>query len=64
LKNTLKPDKMAHIKEPEGIDFIIQSPPLTDQERSEISELIKNLKAKSQKSRTDSKIKTKKEMAE
>jgi hypothetical protein len=25
--------KMGLIKEPEGVDFIIQSPPLTDQER-------------------------------
>jgi hypothetical protein len=40
---------MAHIKEPEGVDFIIQSPPLTDQERKEISELIVKMKAKSQK---------------
>ena len=36
---------MAHIKEPKGIDFIIQSPPLTDEERKEISEFIKNRKA-------------------
>ena len=32
---------MSLIKEPEGIDFIIQSPPLTDTERKEISEFIK-----------------------
>jgi hypothetical protein len=37
---------MAHLKEPEGVDFLIQSPPLTDQERKEISELIKKLKTK------------------
>jgi len=37
---------MAHIKEPEGIDFLIKSPPLTDKERKEISELIKKLKTK------------------
>lgn len=36
---------MAHIKEPKGVDFIIQSPPLTEQERKEISEFIKNRKA-------------------
>ncbi len=35
---------MAHIKEPKGVDFIIQSPPLTDEERKEISEFIKNRK--------------------
>lgn len=54
---------MAHIKEPEGVDFIIQSPPLTDQERKEISELIKKMKAKSHKLKTGSKRKAKKEMA-
>jgi hypothetical protein len=32
---------MGLIKEPEGIDFIIQSPPLTDKERKEISEFIR-----------------------
>jgi len=31
---------MGLIKEPEGVDFIIQSPPLTDVERKEISEFI------------------------
>lgn len=31
---------MSLIKEPEGVDFIIQSPPLTDTERKEISEFI------------------------
>jgi hypothetical protein len=35
---------MGLIKEPEGIDFIIQSPPLTDQERIEISEFIRTRK--------------------
>ena len=32
---------MGLIKEPEGVDFIIQSPPLTDTERKEISEYIR-----------------------
>jgi len=32
---------MGLIKEPEGVDFIIQSPPLTDNERKEISEFIR-----------------------
>lgn len=41
---------MAHIKEPDGVDFIIQSPPLTDMERKEISEMIKKMKAKNHKS--------------
>jgi hypothetical protein len=31
---------MSLIKEPKGVDFIIQSPPLTDTERQEISEFI------------------------
>jgi len=35
---------MGHIKEPEGIDFVIESKPLTNKERKEISELIKTLK--------------------
>jgi hypothetical protein len=35
---------MGLIKEPEGVDFIIQSPPLTDKERIEISEFIWNRK--------------------
>jgi len=37
---------MGHIKEPEGIDFVIESRPLTNTERKEISELIKALKKK------------------
>jgi hypothetical protein len=35
---------MGLIKEPVGIDFIIQSPPLTEKERKEISESIQNRK--------------------
>jgi hypothetical protein len=35
---------MGFIKEPEGIDFIIQSDPLTDMERKEISDYIKSKK--------------------
>ncbi|MDY0202394.1 MAG: hypothetical protein RBR40_15550 [Tenuifilaceae bacterium] len=42
---------MAHIKEPDGIDFIIESPPLTDKERKEISELIKKIKGKTENTR-------------
>jgi hypothetical protein len=37
---------MGHIKEPEGVDFIIQSKPLTDEERTAISEYIRNYKTK------------------
>ena len=45
---------MSLIREPEGVDFIIQSPPLTDEERKEISEFIrsKKLQYKRQDSRT------------
>ena len=32
---------MSLVKEPAGVDFIIQSPPLTDLERKEISEFIR-----------------------
>ncbi len=38
---------MAYINEPNGVDFLIKSPPLSDAERIEISELIKQLKNKS-----------------
>ena len=37
---------MGHIKEPKGVDFIIQSKPLTDKDRTDISEYIRNYKAK------------------
>ena len=35
---------MGLIKEPDGVDFIIQSQPLTDIERKEISEFIRSRK--------------------
>lgn len=38
---------MGLVKEPDGVDFIIQSPPLTDKERKEISEFIRAQKLKS-----------------
>ena len=37
---------MNLVKEPEGVDFIIQSPPLTDQEKKEISDFIASRKSK------------------
>jgi hypothetical protein len=48
---------MGLIKEPEGVDFIIQSPPLTDKERIEISEFIRTrkLQNKSKITQTNSK---------
>ena len=39
---------MGLVKEPEGVDFIIQSPPLTDSERKEISEFIQTRKLQNQ----------------
>ena len=51
---------MGYIKEPKGVDFIIQSKPLTDEERKEISKFIQDYKAKNtgkkrmKKSRTSS----------
>jgi hypothetical protein len=40
---------MGFIKEPIGVDFIIQSEPLTDLERKEISEYIKSKKEENKK---------------
>ena len=37
---------MNLIKEPKGVDFIIQSPPLSEKERLEISEFITARKSK------------------
>lgn len=37
---------MSLIKEPKGIDFVIESKPLSDAERREISEYIKQQKLK------------------
>lgn len=37
---------MGHIKEPDGVDFIISGKPLTDIERKAISEFIKKDKEK------------------
>ena len=36
---------MGLIKEPEGVDFIIESSPLTEKEKKEISDFIKKRKA-------------------
>lgn len=37
---------MGHIKEPKGIDFVIESKPLTDEERKKISDFIRKDKEK------------------
>ena len=52
---------MGFIKEPEGVDFIIQSPPLTDKERIEISEFIRSRKLQN-KSKVSRKISKKRTM--
>lgn len=48
---------MGLLKEPERVDFLIQSPPVTDNERKEISEFIRTRKMqnKRQVNRTNSK---------
>ena len=51
-KNILKTKKMGLIKEPAGVDFIIQSKPLTDLERKEISEYIQSKKMKQEKKKS------------
>ena len=51
---------MGHIKEPKGVDFIIQSRPLTKAEEFAISEHIKNYKLKNQTILNKSKQATKK----
>ena len=40
---------MGYIKEPKGVDFIVNSNPLTDKDRSDISNLIAYYKKKSKK---------------
>lgn len=37
---------MGFIKEPEGVDFVIQSEPLTEDDKIEISKYIEEYKAK------------------
>jgi hypothetical protein len=37
---------MGHVKEPKGVDFIIESEPLTNKDRQEITKFIANYKAK------------------
>lgn len=42
---------MGLIREPKGVDFVIQSSPLSDEEREEISAFIKERKLKKTKNR-------------
>ena len=43
---------MGHIKEPDGVDFIINGKPLTENEKKAISEFIKTDKEKLAKQKT------------
>ncbi len=52
---------MAHIKEPKGVDFIINSRPLTKEEEIAISKHIKNYKLKNTNSIYKQKLQIKKE---
>lgn len=57
---------MGHIKEPDGVDFIIKGKPLTEKEKKAISEFIKADKeriAKKTSSRTSVSARTKKVIA-
>ncbi|WP_257666744.1 hypothetical protein [Parapedobacter tibetensis] len=47
---------MSLIKEPKGVDFIIQSKPLTDVERKEISAYIQQQKLKKKRTGTMAKV--------
>lgn len=46
---------MGFIKEPEGVDFLIQGKPLTEKEKKELSEFIKNDKEKNRKKQSRTK---------
>ena len=46
---------MGHIKEPKGVDFVINSRPLTKDEEKAISEYIRDYKEKRLKKKTPSK---------
>ncbi len=44
---------MGYIKEPDGIDFFVDSKPLTEKDRKEISEIIANYKSTGQKKKLE-----------
>jgi len=44
---------MGYIKEPDGVDFFVDSKPLTDKDRKEISEIIANYKSTGQKTKVE-----------
>ena len=47
---------MGHIKEPKGVDFIIKSEPLADDERIAISDFIRQYKQKHSAKKTTRKL--------
>jgi len=49
---------MGYIKEPKGVDFIIKSNPLTDNDRKDISKLIADYKKKTKKMKEKKKTAT------
>ncbi len=54
---------MGHIKEPKGVDFVIKSEPLTDEERSSISKFIDEYKSKHANKKTRIKLSPRKARA-
>ena len=54
----LKAKIMRYIKEPKGVDFIIQSKPLAAKERKEISKFIEDYKTKNTDKKSERKSRT------
>lgn len=55
---------MGHIKEPDGVDFVINSRPLTKKEKEAISAYIKAYKAKNVREQVGTKTATRKTKTE
>ena len=47
---------MGYIKEPDGVDFFVDSKPLTEKERKEISDIIAQYKLTGRKRKTSSTV--------
>jgi hypothetical protein len=47
---------MGFIREPEGVDFIINSVPLTDKDRKEISQYIRDYKSSSMELKSEKEV--------
>ncbi|MGC4128568.1 MAG: hypothetical protein QM564_03195 [Bergeyella sp.] len=54
---------MGYIKEPKGVDFVIQSEPLTDKNRKEISEFIRKYKEEQSQKRNKTVVRSKRTIA-